>query len=98
MLVKLLVIPVLFAVMNLIGFFLMRSDKRRARRGTRRIPEAILFAVAFFFGGAGSTIAMFRYGQKTRHWYFVVCFPLFALLSTAVAVVAEIALFRTLTA
>lgn len=53
------ILPVIFVIMNVAGFLLMLSDKRRAERGARRIPEAVLFIVAFLFGGLGSTIAMF---------------------------------------
>ena len=46
------VVPAVFAVMNIAGFALMGADKRRAKREEFRVPEAVLFAVAFFFGGA----------------------------------------------
>ena len=64
------IIPIVFVVMNTAGFLLMRADKKRAQREQRRIPEAVLFIVAFLMGGLGSTIAMFVYRHKTKHWYF----------------------------
>lgn len=85
----LFVVPVVFVVMNAAGFALMGADKRRAERGEFRIPEAALFAVAFFFGGVGSTAGMFAFRHKTRHAKFRVFFPLLALFSLAAAAVCE---------
>lgn len=83
------VVPAVFAVMNIAGFALMGADKRRAKRGEFRVPEAVLFAVAFFFGGVGSTAGMFVFRHKTRHLSFRILLPLFALISVAAAVAAE---------
>ncbi len=47
------VVPAVFAVMNIAGFALMGADKRRAKRGEFRVPEAVLFAVAFFLRRRG---------------------------------------------
>ena len=84
------ILPVIFVIMNVAGFLLMLSDKRRAERGARRIPEAVLFIVAFLFGGLGSTIAMFAFRHKTQHWYFVVFFPVFAVIGIAALIAGEI--------
>lgn len=58
-------------VINFIGFTLMGSDKKRARKHAFRIPEATLFIVAFLGGAIGSIIGMRVFRHKTRHWYFV---------------------------
>lgn len=84
------IIPIVFVVMNTAGFLLMRADKKRAQREQRRIPEAVLFIVAFLMGGLGSTIAMFAYRHKTKHWYFVVFFPIFTLISVLVLILGEL--------
>lgn len=86
------IIPIVFVVMNTAGFLLMRADKKRAQREQRRIPEAVLFIVAFLMGGLGSTIAMFAYRHKTKHWYFVVFFPIFALISLFVLIFGELSI------
>lgn len=83
------VVPAVFAVMNIAGFVLMGADKRRAKRGEFRVPEAVLFAVAFFFGGVGCTAGMFAFRHKTKHLSFRILLPLFALISVAAAVAAE---------
>lgn len=84
------IIPIVFVVMNTAGFLLMRADKKRAQREQRRIPEAVLFIVAFLMGGLGSTIAMFAYRHKTKHWYFIVFFPIFAVISVLVLILGEL--------
>ena len=58
------------AVLSLVSFVLYGSDKRRARRGDRRIPEATLLSIGIFFGAAGAVLGMNVFRHKTRHWYF----------------------------
>lgn len=59
-------------LINLAAFFLMWSDKRRARRpGARRIRERTLFLSALLGGSAGAVAGMWLFRHKTRHWYFV---------------------------
>lgn len=57
---------------NLAAFFLMWSDKRRAKRpGARRIRERTLFLSALLGGSVGAILGMWTFRHKTRHWYFV---------------------------
>ena len=72
-----------YAVMSVIGFALMGIDKNRAINHKWRIKEATLFLIAFFGGGIGSTLGMFFFRHKTKHWYFRLFFPLFAAAQTA---------------
>ena len=72
-----------YAVMSVIGFALMGIDKSRAINRKWRINEATLFLIAFFGGGIGSTLGMFFFRHKTKHWYFRLFFPLFAAAQTA---------------
>ena len=65
-------------VMSLVTFLVMGSDKRRARRGARRVPEARLFLLALLGGGAGGFLSMYAFRHKTRHLHFVIGFPLIA--------------------
>jgi len=71
------------ALASVILFFMMGADKRCARRGERRIPEARLFFVAVLGGAPGGWIGMRVFHHKTRHWYFAVGFPLIAIAQTA---------------
>lgn len=69
--------------LNLFSFLLMRHDKQCARKNKRRVPEKVLFLSAALFGAFGATLAMFVYRHKTRHWYFMVFFPLLLFLQAA---------------
>ena len=62
-------------LVNLAGFFMMGSDKFRARRHAFRIPEASLFTVALIGGSAGSILGMCVFRHKTKHPRFVIGMP-----------------------
>lgn len=79
----LLILLIIYAVMSVIGFALMGIDKSRAINHKWRIKEATLFLIAFLGGGIGSTLGMFFFRHKTKHWYFRLFFPLFAAAQTA---------------
>ena len=74
---------IIYAVMSVIGFALMGIDKNRAINHKWRIKAATLFLIAFLGGGIGSTLGMFFFRHKTKHWYFRLFFPLFAAAQTA---------------
>lgn len=77
------ILLIIYAVMSVIGFALMGIDKSRAINHKWRIKEATLFLFAFLGGGIGSTLGMFFFRHKTKHWYFRLFFPLFAAAQTA---------------
>lgn len=77
------ILLIIYAVMSVIGFGLMGIDKSRAINHKWRIKEATLFLIAFLGGGIGSTLGMFFFRHKTKHWYFRLFFPLFAAAQTA---------------
>lgn len=66
---------VLLAVMSSFLFVMMGLDKRRARRGGRRISERTLFVFALLGGAIGGTAGMFVFRHKTRHRSFRLGFP-----------------------
>ena len=72
--------------MNILGFALMFSDKRRARRGRWRVRERTLFLAAVFGGSLGSLLGMWLLRHKTKHWYFVWGMPLILLIQLAAGV------------
>lgn len=57
-------------IVNAVSFFLMRLDKKKARRGERRIPERVLLGSAAIGGSIGALIAMHLYHHKLRHRQF----------------------------
>lgn len=59
-----------FLAINLIGFGMMHSDKKRAIKKKYRIPEKTLFLVALVGGSLGTTLGMETFRHKTKHWYF----------------------------
>jgi len=74
------------AIVNLIGFFVMGIDKRRARKKAWRVPEATLFLIALIGGTVGSIIGMYTFHHKTRRWYFVYGMPAILVLHIAIIV------------
>ncbi|MGE3174408.1 MAG: DUF1294 domain-containing protein [Planctomycetota bacterium] len=60
--------PVLGA--NVVAFVLFAWDKRRARRGGRRVPEATLLWALFATGCGGAWLAMKTLRHKTRKTSF----------------------------
>ena len=79
-------IALFLVFMNILGFVLMFSDKKRALRGDWRIRERTLFLVAVFGGSLGSLLGMWRFHHKTQHWNFVLGMPLILFLQLAAGV------------
>ncbi|WP_245823451.1 DUF1294 domain-containing protein [Metabacillus halosaccharovorans] len=74
-----LYVLVYYLLVNIICFFLMGSDKKRAIRGEWRIKESTLWLFALVGGAIGGYIAMKVYRHKTKHTSFTVFFPLIAI-------------------
>ena len=62
-------------VINLIGFFIMWYDKRKAQRGSWRTPEKTLFTITLLGGGIGTIIGMYKFRHKTKKMRFTIGFP-----------------------
>lgn len=65
-----------FILINIAGLLAMGIDKYKAKKRAFRIPEATLFILAVFGGSLGTTLGMFLFRHKTRHWYFLYGMPL----------------------
>ena len=65
-----IVFLIYLAAMSAAAFCLYASDKKRAKKDMRRIPEKVLLGVSFLGGAIGGYAAMFARRHKTRHWYF----------------------------
>lgn len=72
-----------FAAVNILLFILMGIDKYHAIKGSRRIPEKVLFLFAIIGGATGGTLGMMSFRHKTKHWYFVVFFTILMALDIA---------------
>ena len=61
---------VFLACMSLAAWILYAADKRKAKKGKWRIPEATLLGMGFCGGAVGALLAMNTLRHKTKHWYF----------------------------
>lgn len=73
-------IIIYFIVINIIGFFIMWLDKRKAKKGAWRIPEKTLFIITALGGGIGTTAGMYAFRHKTQKIQFVIGFPFITIL------------------
>lgn len=62
-------------LINLITFLAMYIDKRKAKKGKRRIPEKTLFILVGLGGGIGGILGMYLFRHKTKKTRFVIGFP-----------------------
>ena len=77
---------------NIVAFFLMGIDKKKARTGAWRIPEKTLFLSAILGGSIGSTCGMQLFRHKTKHKSFVIGMP--AILVVQMSLAAAYFYFR----
>ena len=73
---------------SIAAFIAMGADKRKAKKGRWRVPEATLFLLALLGGALGATLGMHLFHHKTKHWYFRWGLPLILLVQIALAVLA----------
>lgn len=67
-------------VINLIAFFAMYLDKRKAKYGKWRIPEQTLLILAIIGGSIGGIAGMYTFRHKTQKLRFSVGFPVILIL------------------
>ncbi len=63
-------------IINLLTFFVMWLDKRKAKKGKWRIPENTLLVFVVLGGGIGGIAGMYLFHHKTQKMKFVIGFPL----------------------
>lgn len=68
-------ITIYLVIINLIGFFIMWLDKKKAQHSKWRIKESTLFIVAALGGGIGTIAGMYTFRHKTQKLRFVLGFP-----------------------
>jgi uncharacterized membrane protein YsdA (DUF1294 family) len=71
---------------SIVAFIAMGADKRKARKGKWRVPEATLFLFALLGGGLGATLGMHVFHHKTKHWYFRWGLPLILLVQLVLVI------------
>lgn len=71
-----LIVLGILVLMNLIALIAYVSDKRKAKKGKWRTPEATLIAFAWLFGSVGALIGMYGFRHKTQHIKFILLVPL----------------------
>ena len=74
------------AAVNVVTFTVYGIDKRKARRGTWRVPEKTLFLLPLLGGSVGALLGMKVFRHKTKHWYFVWGIPAILLAQRALTV------------
>jgi len=75
-----MILIIYFLAINLIGFLLMWTDKRKARKNQWRLKENKLWTIAVLGGALGMTVAMFLFRHKTKHLSFFIGLPLLTIL------------------
>lgn len=70
-----------FLVINLISYFVMWYDKKKAQNNDWRISEKALFLFALFLGGFGIYAGMYKFRHKTKHLKFTVGIPIVIVLN-----------------
>ncbi len=70
-----LVFIVYYAILNIVGFLVMLSDKRKAMYNRTRTKESTLFLVSILGGALGVFLAMHIFRHKTKHGSFIYGIP-----------------------
>lgn len=83
-------IVIYLILINLITFLAMYIDKRKSKKGKRRIPEKTLFVLVGLGGGIGGILGMYLFRHKTKKTRFVIGFPAI-LIFEALVVIAILA-------
>jgi len=71
---------------NLITFFVMWLDKRKAKKGRWRIPENTLLLFVLLGGGIGGIVGMYVLHHKTQKAKFVIGFPAILICEILIAI------------
>ena len=79
-------IIVYLLIINLIGILIMLIDKRKAQKGSWRIPEKTLLIVAMLGGSIGTMIGMYWFRHKTKKLRFTIGFPVILLTEIALVI------------
>ncbi len=84
-------IVIYLILINLITFLAMYIDKRKAKKGKRRIPEKTLFILVGLGGGIGGILGMYLFRHKTKKTRFVIGFPAILIFEVLVVIAILVA-------
>ena len=73
-------------IISLTAIIMTASDKSRAKKHKRRVPEKTLFITAALGGSVAMYITMLTVRHKTKHKRFMIGLPLIILLQAVTAV------------
>ena len=73
-----------WVVLNIVSFFLVKLDKKRAINHRWRVPEKTFFVLAFAGGAIGTYLGMIFFRHKTKQALFTRGIALFIVLNAAV--------------
>lgn len=68
-------------IINIISFFTMFYDKRKAKYHDFRISENTLFMLSILLGGIGTYAGMYTFRHKTKHLKFTIGIPIVIILN-----------------
>ena len=68
-------IVIYYLVINILAFLMYGSDKKSAKDGSWRVPEATLIGLALWGGGIGALAGMKIFHHKTKHMKFKIFVP-----------------------
>ena len=77
-------------VINIIGFFIMWLDKRKAKKGAWRIPERTIFIITALGGGIGTIAGMYTFRHKTQKIAFIIGLPLILILEIILVIYLKV--------
>lgn len=86
-------LTVYLVIINAAGFLFMLADKKKAKKGAWRIPEATLMTIAAVGGSIGSLLGMYTFRHKTKHPKFTVGIPLILVAQVALTILIRTWLF-----
>ena len=72
-------------IVNAVAFVLMLTDKLKAQKSKRRIPESTLLTFAALGGSIGTLMGMYIFRHKTLHNKFTMGVPAILLLQVLAA-------------
>lgn len=84
-------IVIYLILINLITFLAMYIDKRKAKKGKRRIPEKTLFVLVGLGGGIGGILGMYLFRHKTKKTRFVIGFSAILIFEALVVIAILVA-------